>query len=38
MAKKNRNQNRTSQKLIPQKEEYLLLEDFAGLELESAII
>ena len=35
MAKKNRNQNRTSQKLIPQKEEYLLLEDFAGLELES---
>ena len=35
MAKKNRNQNRTSQKLIPQKEEYLLLEDFAGIELES---
>lgn len=34
MAKKNRNQNRTSQKLIPQKE-YLLLEDFAGIEIES---
>ena len=25
----------TTQKLIPQKEEYLLLEDFAGIELES---
>ena len=34
MAKKNRNQNRTSQKLITQKE-YLLLEDFAGIEIES---
>ena len=36
MAKKNRNQNRTSQKLITQKE-YLLLEDFAGIEIESGM-
>src|SRR5699024_11762148 len=34
MAKKNKPQNRISQRLIPQKE-YLLLEDFAGIEIES---
>ena len=38
MAKKNRNQNRTSQKLIPQKEEYLYWRILPGLSLNPATI